>query len=124
MYKLLQAYEKVIKKFNERNNKPQHVVVKYNYSLEGQRVFLIDHLQEKKRIPFEMLFATCQNRIHAIFTFLAMLELIQQKFLAILIGTGRNNFIVEWNPEEDRADILSSESKKELEEADNANLAQ
>ena len=99
MYKLLQAYEKVIKKFNERNNKPQHVVVKYNYSLEGQRTFLIDHLKENKRVPFEMLFASCQNRIHAIFTFLAMLELIQQKFMAILIGTGRNNFIVEWNPQ-------------------------
>ena len=98
MYKLLQAYEKVIKKFNDRMLKPQHVVVKYNYSLEGQRTFLIDHLQEKKRIPFEMLFASCQNRIHAIFTFLAMLELIQQKFLSILIGTGRNNFIVEWTP--------------------------
>jgi segregation and condensation protein A len=99
MYKLLQAYEKVIKKFTERNAKPQHVVVKYNYSLEGQRVFLIDHLKENKRIPFEMLFATCTGRIHAIFTFLAMLELIQQRFLAILIGTGRNNFIVEWNSE-------------------------
>ena len=99
MYKLLQAYEKVIKKFTERNTKPQHVVVKYNYSLEGQRVFLIDHLKENKRIPFEMLFATCTGRIHAIFTFLAMLELIQQRFLAILIGTGRNNFIVEWNSE-------------------------
>jgi len=98
MYKLLQAYEKIIKRFNERNNKPQHVVVKYNYSLEGQRTFLIDHLTEKKRVPFEMLFASCQNRIHAIFTFLAMLELIQQKFLSILIGTGRNNFIVEWSP--------------------------
>lgn len=96
MYKLLQAYEKVIKKFNERLNKPQHVVVKYNYSLEGQRAFLIDHLKEKKRVPFEMLFASCQNRIHAIFTFLAMLELIQQRFMGILIGTGRNNFIVEW----------------------------
>jgi segregation and condensation protein A len=100
MFKLLQAYEKVIKKFNERNAKPQHVVVKYNYSLEGQRVFLVEHLKEKKRIPFEMLFATCQDRIHAIFTFLAMLELIQQKFLAILIGTGRNNFILEWNTQE------------------------
>jgi len=99
MYKLLQAYEKVIKKFNDRNLKPQHVVVKYNYSLEGQRVFLVSHLQEQKRVPFEMLFASCENRIHAIFTFLAMLELIQQKFLAILIGTGRNNFIVEWNPD-------------------------
>ena len=99
MYKLLQAYEKVIKKFNERMHKPQHVVVKYNYSLEGQRTFLIDNLKEKKRVPFELLFASCQNRIHAIFTFLAMLELIQQRFLAILIGTGRNNFIVEWNTE-------------------------
>ncbi len=99
MYKLLQAYEKVIKKFTERNFKPQHVVVKYNYSLEGQRVFLIDHLKEQKRVPFELLFATCTGRIHAIFTFLAMLELIQQRFLAILIGTGRNNFIVEWNSE-------------------------
>ena len=99
MYKLLQAYEKVIKKFNERMYKPQHVVVKYNYSLDGQRTFLIDHLKEKKRIPFETLFDKCENRIHAIFTFLAMLELIQQKFLGILIGIGRNNFILEWNQE-------------------------
>jgi segregation and condensation protein A len=99
MYKLLQAYEKVVKRFNERMFKPQHVVVKYNYSLEGQRTYLIDSLKEKKRVPFEMLFASCENRIHAIFTFLAMMELIQQKFLAILIGTGRNNFIVEWNTE-------------------------
>lgn len=96
MYKLLQAYEKVIKRFNERHNKPQHVVVKYAYSLEGQRTFLLSHMKEQKRVPFEMLFAVCETRIHAIFTFLAMLELIQQKFLAILIGTGRNNFIVEW----------------------------
>lgn len=99
MYKLLQAYEKVIKRFNDRVNKPQHVVIKYNYSLEGQRTFLIDHVKDKKRVPFEMLFASCQNRIHAIFTFLAMLELIQQRFLGILIGTGRNNFIVEWSTE-------------------------
>ena len=98
MYKLLNAYEKVIKRFNERMHKPQHVVVKYNYSLEGQRVYLQEHMREQKRIPFEMLFETCQNRIHAIFTFLAMLELIQQKYLAILVGMGRNNFILEWNP--------------------------
>ncbi len=113
MYKLLQAYEKVVKKFNERNLKPQHVVVKYNYSLEGQRTFLIGHLQDKKRVPFEMLFASCENRIHAIFTFLAMLELIQQKFMAILIGTGRNNFIVEWTPEGERQDVPLAEERTE-----------
>src|SRR5579872_4319539 len=118
MYKLLQAYEKVIRKFNERLNKPQHVVVKYNYSLEGQRTFLIDHLKEKKRVPFEMLFASCQNRIHAIFTFLALLELIQQKFMGILMGTGRNNFIVEWNSEGEMTE------QRQIEEAGPDTLAQ
>jgi len=97
VYKLLQAYEKVIKRFKDRTNKPQHVVVKYNYSMEGQRAFMLDYVRNESRVAFEAIFSQCQNRIHAIFTFLAMLELIQQKYLGILIGTGRNNFIIEWN---------------------------
>lgn len=125
MYKLLQAYEKVIKRFNDRNAKPQHVVVKYNYSLEGQRAFLVDHLKEKKRVPFELLFAVCENRIHAIFTFLAMLELIQQKFMSILIGTGRNNFIVEWsNGEGEQAAEPQVEGELQFDQAPDATETQ
>ncbi len=132
MYKLLQAYERVIKKLNARNAKPQHVVVKYNYSLEGQRVYLTTQLKEKKRIPFELLFATCENRIHAIFTFLAMLELTQQKYLALLIGGGRNNFIVEWNdsrepegndPKEEGSEVSAGEESV-AEGTDSENSAQ
>lgn len=96
MYKLLKAYEKVIKRLNYRLNKPEHVVINFNYSLEGQRTFLIDSLKTSKRITFESLFNNCTNRIHAIFTFLALLELVQQRYMGILIGTGRNNFILEW----------------------------
>ena len=105
VFKLAQTFEKVLKKFKERTDKPQHVVVKYNYSLEGQRAYLIDHVGQKGRVSFESLFTQCQNRIHAIFTFLSMLELIQQHFLAIEMGDGRNNFILEWNSnrEEDEA---------------------
>ncbi len=99
MFKLMQAFERVMKRFNERMNKPQHVVVKYNYSMEGQRTFLLEHVKDQSRVPFETMFGTCENRIHAIFTFLALLELVQQKFLTLLIGTGRNNFIIEWNQE-------------------------
>lgn len=119
MYKLLQAFEKVIKKFNDRNAKPQHVVVKYNYSLEGQRTFLMEHLKTNKKVAFDVLFAMCQNRIHAIFTFLAMLELIQQKFMGILIGTGRNNFIVEWVNPDEPAEQPTPETGNEAPEADN-----
>lgn len=97
MFKLMQSFEKVMKRFTERNAKPQHVVVKYNYSLEGQKVFLLDYIKTNTRVAFEAVFSQCENRIHAIFTFLAMLELTQQRYLSILMGTGRNNFIIEWN---------------------------
>ncbi|MBA3830188.1 MAG: segregation/condensation protein A [Taibaiella sp.] len=97
MYKLLQSYEKVMKRFKDRNDKPQHVVVKYNHTMEGQRTYLLGRLETERKVAFEAIFMDCENRIHAIFNFLALLELIQQKFLSILTGTGRNNFIVEWN---------------------------
>ncbi|MBL7682925.1 MAG: segregation/condensation protein A [Flavipsychrobacter sp.] len=97
MFKLMQAFEKVMKRFQDRENKPQHVVVKYNYSLEGQRAHMLEFMKANTRVAFEAVFSQCENRIHAIFTFLAMLELVQQRFLGLLIGTGRNNFIIEWN---------------------------
>jgi len=60
-------------------------------------------LVEKERtLSFEKIFDICENRLHAIFTFLSMLELVQAKYMHILIGEGRNNFIVEWN--EDRSE--------------------
>lgn len=111
LFKLMQTFEKVMKRFDEKNNKPQHIVVKYNYSLEDQRSFLIDRMKLDGKAAFEAVFSISENRIHAIFTFLAMLELIQQKFLTILTGTGRNNFILEWN-EEQQMESAEEESKE------------
>lgn len=113
LYKLMNAFEKVFKKFQDRNNKPQHVVVKYNYSQEGQRNYLLTYVAEHKKLSFEGIFDKCENRIHAIFTLLAMLELVQQKFFTIITGTGRNNFIIEWN---ELKDVQSDEA------ANNPNL--
>lgn len=102
LFKLFQNYEKVMKRMQDRMFKPQHVVVKYNYTMEGQRSFIIDWAQREKKIAFERIFQSCETRIHAIFNFLALLELVQQKYLGIMIGEGRNNFILEWN--DDRVD--------------------
>jgi len=97
LFKLFQNYEKVMKRLKDRNTKPEHVVVKYNYSQEGQRELLMDWSKREKKIAFERIFQSCETRIHAIFNFLALLELVQQKFMTIMIGEGRNNFILEWN---------------------------
>lgn len=115
MYKLMQAFERVMKRYKDRTDKPQHVVVKYNYSLEGQKKFLLNYIKNSTRVPFETIFAQCENRIHAIFTFLSMLELVQMKFMGLLIGGGRNNFIIEWNsdgPDEMPEDLKTDEKKE------------
>jgi len=72
-------------------------VVQYNYTMEGSRDYMMTICQKEKTLSFEKIFDICENRIHAIFLFLNMLELVQQKYLHILIGEGRNNFIVEFN---------------------------
>ena len=48
-------------------------------------------------LHFEKIFATCENRIHAIFLFLNTLELIQGKYINIIMGKGMNNFTLEFN---------------------------
>ena len=97
IFKLMKAFEKVILRLQQRNNKPVHTVVRYNYTMEGCRDYMLEICHRERTLSFETIFDFCENRIHAIFLFLNMLELVQQKFLQIIIGEGRNNFIIEYN---------------------------
>jgi len=100
LFKLMKTFERVMQRMQNRNNKPVHTVVRYNYTMEGSRTYMLDMVQVEKNVSFEKIFDVCEDRIHAIFLFLSMLELVQLKYMAIMVGEGRNNFIVEWN--EDR----------------------
>jgi len=97
LFKLMKAFEKVIQKLQERKNKPVHTVIQYNYTMEGSREYMLNICQTEKTLPFTKIFDIAENRIHAIFLFLNMLELIQQKYITIITGEGRNNFIIEYN---------------------------
>ncbi len=97
LFKLMKTFERVMKRQHERLNKPVHTVVQYNYTMEGSREYMLDFVRKEKTMAFEKLFDVCENRIHAIFLFLSLLELAQQQFMSILVGEGKNNFIIEWN---------------------------
>lgn len=99
LFKLMKAFEKVMKRLEERNNKPVHTVVRYNYTMEQSRDQMLTKAQREKIMSFEKIFDECQERLEAIFTFLSLLELVQQKYLSIMIGEGKNNFIIEFNEE-------------------------
>jgi len=111
LFKLMKAFEKVMIKLHDRVNKPIHTVVQYNYTMEGSRDAMLSLAQREKTISFEKIFDTCENRVHAIFLFLSLLELVQQKFLKIIIGEGKNNFIIEYNEPENRLAELEEENQ-------------
>ena len=111
LFKLMKSFEKVMLRLQERVNKPIHTVVRYNYTMEGSRDYMLSLAQKEKNISFERIFDECENRVHAIFLFLSLLELVQQKFLKILTGEGRNNFIIEYNEPENRLAELEEEGK-------------
>jgi segregation and condensation protein A len=111
LFKLMKAFEKVMIKLHERVNKPIHTVVQYNYTMESSRDAMLSLAQQNKTVAFEKIFDECENRVHAIFLFLSLLELVQQKFLKLIIGEGRNNFIIEYNEPENRLAELEEEGR-------------
>ena len=102
LFKLMKAFERAMQKYSDRLNKPVHTVVRYNYTMETSRDRMLVMAREQQTLSFERIFDTAENRVHAIFLFLSLLELVQQKFLKIIIGEGKNNFIIEYNEPENR----------------------
>jgi segregation and condensation protein A len=111
LFKLMRAFEKAMQKYSDRVNKPVHTVVQYNYTMEGSRQDMLSLAQGEKTVPFERIFDGAENRVHAIFLFLSLLELVQQKFLKILVGEGKNNFIIEYNDPENRIAELEDQNQ-------------
>ena len=97
LFRLMKTFEKVIVRVQQRQNRPVHTVVQYNYTMEESRDRVLDLICNDKVVSFEKIFDSCENRIHAIFLFLSLLELVQQKYMTIMIGEGKNNFILEFN---------------------------
>lgn len=93
MFRLMKAFQNVLTRVAREKNKVVHTVVQPPYTIEGEKMILRELVSENnKEIPFDTLFEEAESRLHAIFTFLAMLELIQEQFLTIVLGEGYNNF--------------------------------
>jgi segregation and condensation protein A len=99
LFKLMKTFERLMLRIQQRQNKPVHTVVQYNYTMESSRKHILSAVRQERTMSFDKIFDICRDRLHAIFLFLSMLELVQLNYMSILIGEGRNNFIIEFNEE-------------------------
>ncbi len=93
LYKLLRVFERLITRFDEaQQSKRVHTVYNYNYTIQEQREYLTNSIKRGEKRDFEELFLTLENRLHAVVTFLALLELLNAQELVLIQGEGMNNF--------------------------------
>lgn len=90
LFRLLKAFERVMQGFKERQ--VVHTITAYPYTIEQQRNRILEQVQGRGRVDFKEVFEACENRLHAIYSFLALLEMLALQMVDITIGEGVNNF--------------------------------
>lgn len=100
LFKLLKAYERLLTKMEERNDRPViHEIVQFNYTVEEQQERIMKMVGAvqfgQSRPSFTDIFSVCETRIHAIVTFLGLLELLNAREVRLIPGEGVNNFWLE-----------------------------
>ena len=91
LFRLLKVFDKAIKRFEIEQSKPVHTVVKYPYSVEEQKKYILEKVN-KSKVSFEEILKETKEKIHLIFSFLAILDLLQVEEITLKIGEGYNNF--------------------------------
>ncbi len=83
LFKLLRTFERLLKQSETQKPAFTHEVAEYKYSIETQRIFLLAQLDKKNKLDFADVFKNLENRMHAVVTFLALLEMINQQIIQI-----------------------------------------
>lgn len=112
LFNLLKVFQKVVQRL-EQSKSVVHKIYNYEYTIGEQQEKIKYVIQQKGKADFEALFEECENRIHAIITFLALLELINLQELTITKGNSLNQFWIEDRPVEDREELPSGKSEEE-----------
>ncbi|AWW30627.1 chromosome segregation protein ScpA [Echinicola strongylocentroti] len=95
LYKILKVFQRVMARYAARTDETKHTVVQYPYTIDQQKNFVLDKISFKKRMPFTEFIEYKPDKIFVIYTFLAILELLQLSLVTIKLGEGFNNFWVE-----------------------------
>ncbi len=108
LYKLLTVYQRVLNRYQHQPEEVRHTVIQYPYTIEEQKKHLADLLLTNERIDFESVMLTSKDRVQLVYSFLAILEMLQQQMIKISVGLGYNNFWIETRGDEEE---ISSEEQ-------------
>ena len=96
LYRLLKTFERVLQRQADRAARPVHRVMRWPYTVEEERGRIAKALRYSGRVPFVKLFGVCRDRVQAIVTFLALLEMLNAGKVGLrALSAEHNDFVVE-----------------------------
>ena len=96
LYKLYAAFQRVLERQKERETQHSvHKVVRWPYTVEEESERIQQQLRLRGKVAFVSLFGVCRNRVHAVVTFLALLEMLNAGLLSIEpLSNAYNDFVI------------------------------
>src|SRR5690606_21626624 len=77
LYTLLKIYDKLVLKYENRKDEVVHTLEQYAYTIESQKALLLSLLDLNKKIDFNSVLSQSENKVHFVYNFLALLEMLQ-----------------------------------------------
>jgi len=94
LYKLMMVYERMMGNYTRRSEQVTHTIVQHPYTIEKQKEAISKLLSINKMLDFKAIAQNSDNKVHFVYNFLAVLEMLQQELVDIQVGLGYNNFFV------------------------------
>lgn len=94
-YKLFKTFRSVLERYKNQQDRIVHQIVKYPYTLKDQQAFIRSLTANGSQLTFEELFRDLDNRMHAIVTFLALLELVNSQVIKLIDRLEMNSFYIQ-----------------------------
>lgn len=108
LYALMRVFQRVIERHAAELRKPSHVIRRYPYDIEAVKSNILSRLAQAGRLDFVAIVTEHRDRVYVVFSFLAILEMIQTQQLHLVLGEGYNNFWITPKAEQ-QAEALEEE---------------
>ena len=92
LYAIMRVFKRIWERHHEDISQPQHVIRRYPYTLDGVKNSMKERLLTQERVDFVSFVMEKKDKIYVVFSFLAILEMVQVQLISITLGEGYNNF--------------------------------
>lgn len=97
--KLMRTFQVLLQQKYNAEKVDIHQIKTVFFDISIEKTKILERIQNAKKLDFVTLFETIQSKIHAIYYFLAILELVQEQKVNIILSDNINQFWISLNQE-------------------------